>query len=93
MKLSASALAGIASRKRPTADELAGQAAKLRPVRVIGLNGAEGAGGAGATGTVVHAPVTIHAGAQSPSEIAGSLQRHVQEARGFRAHDMEPELT
>ena len=49
--------------------------------------------GSGGIGTVVHAPVTIHTALQLPHEIAGSFQRHVAEARNYRTHDMEPELT
>lgn len=79
------------ARPRPSPEELAGAASTApKPVQVMGPQGGEG-GGIG--GTTVHAPVTINAGAQSPSDIANSLQRHVAEARNFRSHDMEPELT
>lgn len=87
--LSASGAASTAA-PRPTAADLAGQADQSpRPVRVIGADGK--ATGTGNT-TTVHAPVTINGAQQSPQELAGHLQRHVAEFRGFRAHDMEPEL-
>jgi hypothetical protein len=83
--------AASAVRPKPSPEDLAGQAdTGPKPVRVEGGSGA--AGGIGGN-TTIHAPVTINAGHQTPAELAGSMQRHVAQARSWRAHDMEPELT
>lgn len=82
--------AASAAPAKPTASELAGSA---KPMNGTPFGSSGGQTDIGGSGTTIHAPVTINAGAQSPSDIANSLQRHVAEARNFRSHDMEPELT
>lgn len=75
---------------KPTADELAKQ---VKPLTGKPFGSDKGGAGSSGAGTTIHAPVTINAANQSPAELAGTLQRHVAQARSWRAHDMEPELT
>ncbi|UIN36386.1 phage tail tape measure protein [Methylobacterium oryzae] len=75
---------------KPTADELAKQ---VKPLTGKSFGSDKGGAGSSGAGTTIHAPVTINAANQSPAELAGTLQRHVAQARSWRAHDMEPELT
>ncbi|MHC2021463.1 phage tail tape measure protein [Methylobacterium sp. CM6247] len=87
-------------RPKLTADELATKAARpappMTPRPPAPESGSSSRGGGGVNGGGSNAPavnITIHAGNQSPQEMASHLQRHVTEAWGNRAHDMEPEYT
>ncbi|RVU12502.1 phage tail tape measure protein [Methylobacterium oryzihabitans] len=84
---SAAALAGKA--QTPTADDLA----RTMPNRPPGLD----QGGSGFRPRENQLPaqtnIVINASHMPPAEMGGHIQRHISEARTYRAHDMEPELT
>ncbi|WP_081612773.1 phage tail tape measure protein [Methylobacterium sp. 88A] len=101
-------LAGQPAPSAPTPPSAADLASKvpLPPARPKGIGGAHeledgksgpkpnkagpgGNGGSNAPGV----SIVIHAGNQSPTEMASQIQRHVTEAWGNRAHDLEPEYS
>lgn len=88
-------------RPRPTPEDLAKEAVPTPPHRPAELGGRLPPledGGTGWKPAAAPSGATFHitnnvTGNRSPSETAGSVQRHIQEAWNFRAHDLEPELT
>ncbi|MCK2056983.1 peptidoglycan DD-metalloendopeptidase family protein [Methylobacterium sp. 37f] len=94
---------GFSARRAPSAEDLTSKVPAPIP-RGRGAGGGvpgldaggtgfqkQDAGGRSGPQVVVHN--TIHAGNQSPQEMASHMQRHITEAWNFRSHDLEPELT